>query len=807
MNRRKQRIMLIFVVLCLVFMFPMQVFASVTVDDEANFFSAEEIAAIEAAANDTYFNYYVTTLEGTNGQSPSNAALEVIERVGSEGYHYSIFIDAEASEVYLNYIPNGEAESVIGNERNAVQIIDNEFLPAASTGEYGQGVINIMDHLERERTSGTVAAFLFVGALGIALIVSLFYLRAQKKKRLAHVHSLLDRQKRILADVLKPYHEAKERVELSRGNTQQLFIDKQEELFAILTNAQEQEQELKTWLDGAGKKKKNDVLQATVDFTNSITAQEEQLETKKEQLKEMFDQELKISGLIKAIEEKVTGIRDTLEEMKRKTNLPYTYLESDIQAAEEKMAEMSAADDSLDYLYAAQLAEAAEEACATAETHVDQIKTLLAKEAELIERIDKQGREIDQIVEREQLRLKEEDPHALLEAARQSHSQLHHAIEVGNAKEAIHIYDSMDAAINDALQRVKQLLVYRDETKRELSELQESMRAIRLDPESFRIQMDKVRHTYHSSHWHSIESDYHEATNLYDRMLHTMNDVDKMLQLDSQEYKKANQTMQDLLAQYKTLTELHGQSFYLFDRLEQQKQSLYREARAMNDDIQSLEHQLHHHRLRFNSHRIEELYRSVTNAIRLLDVTPIQLFSVEDELEHVKQEFPYVQKEVQSFIQDKERLEREWRDVSSSYQHMSRKLGLNFSQSTFKRRYDESARQVDYLITEGQFASAKREIDLTRRLVDEMRDEERRMARKAAQTAAVLHTVNRNNNRGSRGGGSGGSRGGGFGGSGGSRGGGFGGSGGSGGSRGGGRSMGGRGGGSSFRGKGGGRKF
>lgn len=49
MNRRKQRIMLIFVVLCLVFMFPMQAFASVTVDDEANFFSAEEIAAIEAA--------------------------------------------------------------------------------------------------------------------------------------------------------------------------------------------------------------------------------------------------------------------------------------------------------------------------------------------------------------------------------------------------------------------------------------------------------------------------------------------------------------------------------------------------------------------------------------------------------------------------------------------------------------------------------------------------------------------------------------------------------------------------------------
>ncbi|GAF21574.1 hypothetical protein JCM19047_1259 [Bacillus sp. JCM 19047] len=41
--------MLIFVVLCLVFMFPMQAFASVTVDDEANFFSAEEIAAIEAA--------------------------------------------------------------------------------------------------------------------------------------------------------------------------------------------------------------------------------------------------------------------------------------------------------------------------------------------------------------------------------------------------------------------------------------------------------------------------------------------------------------------------------------------------------------------------------------------------------------------------------------------------------------------------------------------------------------------------------------------------------------------------------------
>ncbi|RQW22420.1 hypothetical protein EH196_00990 [Bacillus sp. C1-1] len=804
MNGRKQRTIVIFVVLCLVWMVPMQAFASVTIEDEANFFSAEEVAAIEAAANDTYFNYYVSTVEGVDGQSSSNAALEVIDRVGSEGYHYSIFIDAEASEVYLNYIPNGEAESVIGNERNAVRIIDNEFLPAAATGEYGQGVVNIMEHLERERTSGTVATFLFVGALMIALVIALFYLRAQKKKRLAHVQSLLDRQKRILADVLKPYHEAKERVELSRGNTQQLFSEKQEELFAILTNAQEQEQQIKTWLDGAGKKKKNDVLQATVDFTNNITAQEEQLETKKEQLKEMFDQELKISGLIKAIEEKVKGVRDALEEMKRKTNLPYTYLERDIQAAEEKMTEMSSADDSLDYLYAAQLAEAAEEACATAETHADQIKTLLAKEAELIDRIDKQAREIDHIVEREQLQLKEEDPHALLEAARQSYSQLHHAIEVGNAKEAMYIYDSMDAAINDALQRVKQLLVYRDETKKELGELQEQMRSIRLDPESFRIQMDKVRHTYHSSHWHSIESDYHEATTLYDNMLHTMSNVDTMLQLDRQEYKKANQTMQDLVAQYKTLSDLHGQSFYLFDRLEQQKQSLYREARALNDTIQSLEHQLHHHRLRLNSHRMEELYRSVNNAIRLLDVTPIELFAVEDELEHVKQELPYVQKEVQSFIQDKERLEREWRDVSSSYQHMSRKLGLNFSQSTFKRRYDESARQVDYLISEGQFASAKREVELTRRLVDEMRDEERRMTRKAAQTAAVLHTVNRNNNRNSRGGGSGGSRGGGFGGSGGSRGGGFG---GSSGSRGGGRSMGGRGGGSSFRGKGGGRKF
>ncbi len=110
--------------------------------------------------------------------------------------------------------------------------------------------------------------------------------------------------------------------------------------------------------------------------------------------------------------------------------------------------------------------------------------------------------------------------------------------------------------------------------------------------------------------------------------------------------------------------------------------------------------------------------------------------------------------------EEKRQVEREWQDVAASYQRISRKLSLSFSGSSFRRRFETAQQQVVRLISQGSYASAKSEVDIARRIVDEMREEERRIARNA-QTAATISTM-RHSSRNSSGGswGSGGSRGG-----------------------------------------------
>lgn len=780
--------------------FPSKANAEAVVEDNVSFFSSTEAEQIEAEADDTYFDYYIQTVPTVGEQNIAEAADELLNEVGQQGFDVSVLIVEDVSEIFVNIRPNSEVDDVLGGT-SIESVIDQTFMNSPD----GEGITALIEWFETERTSesfyGMIISIVMIGFAGFIVVGFFIKKRNEKKERQASINTLVDRQKRVLADTLEPYHQANERSELSRGKTQELFKELHQELFQFLTEAKDHEQALNKWI-GENQKQKKTAFTAAIKGLMQVTeAQETELEEKRTRLKTMIDQEMEISSQIKSMRGQMDQIQQKAKQAKQISSYELTKAMDEIAEAEKKFEEIVAADEAFDFITAANLYTQGESLIETAEAHIELISALLEKQDEVLDQVAQQEEDIKIIVKRENLLLVDEDPYALLQGVRDNYSTFKKSLEYGDAAKANQQYETMQKSIAEAKTKVEYLVQLRDATKKSYLEVEKELRRFQSLDEMFAVEVEKLRETYHSSHWTHIEQSFQQLIKQLSELKTKMPVIASLNDDQTQHYKQANQELTEAQTMLGSARSLYNDCFHTFDQLEAQKNQLEEKAQSLQQEWSATETRVKQLVLPLSNGLLDQSERSIRLLEQGLKEKPLNLSSSEQDLAEASHQLSLMRDEATRMEEEKRQVEREWQDVAASYQRISRKLSLSFSGSSFRRRFETAQQQIVRLISQGSYASAKSEVDIARRIVDEMREEERRIARNA-QTAATISTM-RHSSRNSSGGswGSGGSRGGS------SRGGGGGFGGGS--SRGGGGSFGGssRGGGGSFRSKGGGRKF
>ncbi|WP_078393516.1 septation ring formation regulator EzrA [Shouchella patagoniensis] len=786
MIKRKRIWFVAVMLLLLVTLLPAQAIAEVAVDDEAEFFTADERNAIESEGSGTYFNYYVQTLPTVGNQDVSEAGNSLMDEVASQGYDFSIFIVEDTSDIYLSVTNGTEANELIEGDESA--IIEEAFIPAAVNGQMGQGVTDLINHIESLQTSSSVAVYwllgIFAGGAVIIFVLVLVSKSRAKKKRVEQAEELKGRQKRVLADVLEPYHQANERSELSRGKTQQQFIDLQQEFFTLLTNAKDQEQEIDRWGDQVRGIKKDEFMKTLRQFNENVDSQEKELADKTERLKVMIEEEMKTAALIKELEVRVKDVRKHVEEVQQSSGLPLGKLFQDVENAEKILGEVIAAEDAFDFLSASALVDGGKDAVQLTEIHVSIINTLIEKSKLVHAQADEQENTVKQIVEDEGLMLVDEDPYALLQGARDAYPKFERVLAEGDAARGQQLFESISQAIKEAKTRVELLIQYRDQTTESHKKLMNELPGFQQLDGRFKVEYEKLRSAYAVIHWDGLSEAYEELQEIATEVARKLPTISTLIDSNKQQYKQAYSEMEDVLSRFETMNTLFNKCFHTYETLEKKKSDLKKKLSSLRQELQEIEKEARQQYLSIRTADSSQVERSIKSVEQLMNKSPIDLQASEKQLQETNQMINRLRAEIDRLIKDKKQIEREWQDVASSYQQVARKLTLSFSGSSFKRRFESAEKNVKQYLHEGAYDHARQEIDIARRVIDEMRQEERRMAQ-SAQSAATRHTI-RNVGRG-----------GGFGSGGSSR----------GGSRGGGSSFKGRGGGSSFKGRGGGRKF
>ncbi|WP_156320859.1 septation ring formation regulator EzrA [Bacillus sp. JCM 19041] len=716
----------------------------------------------------------------------------MIEEVSPQ-YDLGILIVEDTSDIYLSVMIGTEADELIAGDETS--IIEKTFIPAAVDGQMGQGVTDLISHIESLQTSSAMAVYWIIGILaGGAVLIFVLVLVSKsraKKKRSEQAEELKGRQKRVLADVLEPYHQANERSELSRGKTQQQFIDLQQEFFTLLTNAKDQEQEIDRWGDQAKGMKKGEFMKDLRQFNENVESQEKELADKTERLKVMIDEEMKTAALIKGLEEQVKGVRKHAEEVQQSSGLSLGKLFQDVETAEEKLGEVVAAEDAFDFLSASALVNGGRDAVQLAETHVSMIDILIEKSKAVHAQADEQEKTVKQIVQDEGLMLVDEDPYALLQGARDAYPKFERVLAEGDAARAQQLFESITQAIKEAKTRVELLIQYRNQTIESLKKLTKELPSFQRLDGRFKAEFEKLRSAYAVIHWDGLSDAYEELQIIATDVASKLPTIATLVDENKQQYKQAHSEMEDVLSRFETMNTLFNKCFNTYETLEIKKIDLKKKLSSLRQELQEIEKEASQQYLSVITADSSQVERSLQSVEQLMNQKPIDLQASEKQFQEAKQAVDRLRTEVDRLIREKQQVEREWQDVSSSYQQIARKLALSFSGSSFRRRFESAEKNVKHYLHEGAYDNVRKEIDIARRVIDEMRQEERRMAQ-SAQSAATRQTI-RNVGRG----GGFGSGGGGFGSGGSSR----------GGSRGGGSNFGSRGGGSSFKGRGGGRKF
>ncbi len=857
------KLMLKWVVSALIVLFifgPEIVHADITVDDEGNFLSQEEIQELETRFSDTVFDYYVSTVESLNGTPIRDASLSLFRSVSDEGFDTAILISAAEGEIHMNVAPGSEIDEAISQLSSTDpfgELIDSTFLPAAYDERFADGIADLVlkvEELEEMRleASGSEAApsapaaeaseensnegavgtapasggfsggFLYAILVLFLVVIGgrIIYLLSSAKKVNKELQAVKDAHNSLLANVLTPYSEAKDRSELSRGLTQQQFIALKENFFSLLNHVKDREtaldklqlslskQKFRTLSASflpAGKKKGQETTSMSLSSVKQEISklgkwtkeQGGELEALTGELKLLSSKELETTQKISSMKETLARSSAAVSMLQEETSMPFSHLKEKLGEAASALEEVVKLDESFDFAAAYEGIAGAENRIAEVSKDSEAIKTLAEEKSDLQEQIRERDAEIRRLAAEEKLLLADEDPYSVIEEARHYFSQFEATLAEGDAARAQNTKTAVLNSLTAALEKTEALVKYRNETKQAYENVNSTLPQYKNLDSSFAAELEKLRVSFTENHWEHLNRRFFDMKNLVQNIEAKLPFIAENLKPDVQQYKQAYAEMNETLQMLASVEKLHSECFSTCNDLTGQLKGLKKSVISLNNDLQRVFNDKQKHSLPLDMHPLTSLEKEINFLHEEADKQPVNLAEISDRLSHEQQLLREADNQIQQMIREKQKVTRELDSLQGSYREAERRLGLRTMMTSYKNRFQACEAQIRNYINTGNYEQAMHEVSIGRRIVDEMREEYRRIQHRRQMEAArrAARTAQRNNTFGG-----GGGFGGGFGG--GSRGG------GSGfGSRGGGGGFGGRGGGGSFGGRGGGRKF
>ncbi|MDQ0252878.1 putative membrane protein YgcG [Evansella vedderi] len=97
-------------IMLLILFFPMNVYASVSLEDHGNFFSEREKNTLENTLRNTEFHYYIKTLQSLDGENIETVSQRIFDEVRPDGYDAVILLSMEEGEklssALLDWLPD-----------------------------------------------------------------------------------------------------------------------------------------------------------------------------------------------------------------------------------------------------------------------------------------------------------------------------------------------------------------------------------------------------------------------------------------------------------------------------------------------------------------------------------------------------------------------------------------------------------------------------------------------------------------------------------------------------------------------------
>lgn len=769
------------------------VHADLKIVDDGDFFSESEIIELETSHQNTKFNYYIQTISSLNGEPIDQLSEELLNEVSSEGYHAVLLLSQADREIYMNVNRGTTIDRLVRQISDTDPfglLIEQTFIPYAVEGDFSQGVHSLLSEIEslelrsenqvEQNTnqppvensvnpstpattptmSSTSVFIIIMVLLVVVFVIFLIGWFIQQRKMKQQIVDLAEQQKNLLSGILEPYNITTNRLKISQGYTKEQFELLNKELFIILNRVKDREgsiQEIKVpLLDYTA------FNNAVDPFKKATREDEKSLEQLTSQLKTMTDTELKATHEISSLNQLLIHITNQIQLIKNDHKIKLEVVSKILDEVKGKLNEAKDLDTQFDFLSAYEKLKNVRSQTEKLEADLKTLIEFISEEKSIQEKISETESTLKDIVKKERLLLVDDNPFPLIDEARANLSPFSESISSGNVTKAKEALSFIIARLNQASEKAHTLISFRDFTFREHKKLKEEIRAYVHLNQRFEQELKKLKEQYVSKHWQHLPLQFERLQQLVERILSQLPVVEKLNQIDVQQYKQANKDMQDLLQSFDTIKKLHDECFQLLTVLQNQKQELIDKISENKHIIQTSYHDVIQHKLPYGTSDLERLKQKTLSLQKALAMSPIDLIEIESEYDLAKEQALEHHQAVKNLLSEKRAIERKWQDVKASYQTAMSRYQLSLSSSSFRNRFAMCESNIAQYVDQGRYSEANNEISIAQRIILEMKQEherilahQRMMAAQAAARAAARRSNSFGGGSGSSGGGSG----------------------------------------------------
>lgn len=759
-----------------ILLLPQVAFAKVAIVDDGEFFTESEVRHLEGEFFDSQFNYYIQTLQSLNGKDIDQEAERLLDNIREQGFDAVILLSAKEREIYIDAMRGSKIDEVIRQHYGSNSyptILEETFIPEAVNGNFAGGIDALISEvdgliLEKEPTPSpqvdktephvsnpniskqTNSPNSLVGViliLLIALVVGILFYLLKRIKVKRSLEELIERQKAMLARVLEPFNQASDRLKMSAGKTETMFKQLSDELLALLNRVKERESAIERLsVPYSGFAKFSASLRP---FDEQSEHDEQQLGVLVTQLEQYLKTELETTRELEQLQKMLNQVEEKITELKANTSSSFQQFFEQVGAVSLQLKEAVALDESLDFLSANEKLPTLRQAITKQESDLQILMEIVAEKGELPVRIDGTEREVKAFVEQEHLKLADEDPFAVMTEARTALIPLDQATRDGHVAEAKRLFDFIETKMKEAKARVETLVAYRDDTTSHHEMLTMNIRRYEKLEAAFSDEMTRLEQVYSDVHWNHLPKQFATLTELVANINKELPTVEEWLAEDVQQYKKAQKTMNGLLRDFATIEQLYEQCFQAFEQLENKKVALGAMIQNMRQRLDTLINDVRAHRLPLNQEELQYFQANVQSWNQLISMVPLNLERLDKEVTEGKAQLEQVSQEIALLIERKRQAERQWQDVQADFHTASRRYGGKVRMSSYRSRFRACEAQVNQLIQNGLYDDVRSEVQIARRLIDEMKKEHdqrvaeermRAMAAAAALAASRRHS-------------------------------------------------------------------